>query len=91
MGPLWQRVRSERRPVDAVVVSVQCVWELGTERDGGGAAGSGGGDALDLSDNAFLVPSNNTGRIQEAHITAGHAIMEHIEDKLIDEGYLSLQ
>ena len=53
--------------------------------------GSGGGDALDLSDNAFLVPSNNTGRIQEAHITAGHAIMEHIEDKLIDEGYLSLQ
>jgi len=53
--------------------------------------GSGGGDALDLSDKVFLVPSNNTGRIQEAHITAGHAIMEHIEDKLIDDGYLSLQ
>ena len=53
--------------------------------------GSGGGDALDLSDAAFLVPSSNTGRIQEAHITAGHAIMEHIEDKLIDEGYLSIQ
>jgi D-sedoheptulose 7-phosphate isomerase len=53
--------------------------------------GSDGGDALELSEITFLVPSNNTGRIQESHITAGHALMEYIEDKLIEDGYLSLQ
>lgn len=53
--------------------------------------GSGGGDALKLSEITFLVPSNNTGRIQESHITAGHALMEYIEDKLIEDGYLNLQ
>ena len=38
-----------------------------------GFLGSDGGKALSLCDEAFLVPSNDTGRIQEAHITAGHA------------------
>jgi len=52
--------------------------------------GSGGGDALKLSDEAFLVPSNDTGRIQEAHITAGHALMEYIEDRLIEKNYIHL-
>ncbi len=28
---------------------------------------------------------------KEAHITAGHALMEYIEDKLIESGYLNLQ
>ena len=50
--------------------------------------GSGGGDALSLSDLNFLVPSSNTGRIQESHIAAGHALMELIEDKLLDAGYI---
>jgi D-sedoheptulose 7-phosphate isomerase len=53
--------------------------------------GSGGGKALNLSDKAFLVPSDDTGRIQESHITAGHALMEYIEDKLLECGYLNLQ
>ncbi len=52
--------------------------------------GSGGGEALSLCDEAFLVPSNVTGRIQECHITAGHALMEYIEDGLIDTGFLKL-
>jgi len=56
-----------------------------------GFLGSGGGKALELCDEAFLVPSSNTGRIQEAHITAGHALMEYIEDKLLESGYLNLQ
>ena len=56
-----------------------------------GFLGSGGGKALKLCDEAFLVPSSDTGRIQEAHITAGHALMEYIEDRLLDSGYLSLQ
>jgi D-sedoheptulose 7-phosphate isomerase len=56
-----------------------------------GFLGSGGGEAARYCDEAFIVPSNDTGRIQEAHITAGHALMEYIEDKLIDNGYLNLK
>lgn len=53
--------------------------------------GSSGGKCIDLSDNYFLVPSHETGRIQESHITAGHALMEYIEDALLDSGFLSLE
>jgi len=56
-----------------------------------GFLGAGGGDALQYCDEAFVVPSDNTGRIQEAHITAGHALMEYIEDRLIESGYLHLE
>ena len=56
-----------------------------------GFLGSGGGEALKYCDEAFIVPSNDTGRIQEAHITAGHALMEYIEDKLLESKYLNLQ
>ena len=56
-----------------------------------GFLGSKGGEALKYCDEAFVVPSNNTGRIQESHITAGHALMELIEDELLDSGYINLQ
>jgi len=56
-----------------------------------GFLGDDGGKALALCNEAFIVPSDNTGRIQEAHITAGHALMEHIEDILLETGYLYLQ
>jgi len=56
-----------------------------------GFLGAGGGKVLELCDEAFLVPGNETGRIQECHITAGHALMEHIEDELIKKKYMSLQ
>jgi len=56
-----------------------------------GFLGCGGGEALKYCDEVFIVPSNDTGRIQEAHITAGHALMENIEDQLIEAGYLNLQ
>ena len=56
-----------------------------------GFLGSGGGNALKHCDDAFIVPSYITGRIQEAHITAGHALMEYIEDKLLESGYICLQ
>ena len=55
-----------------------------------GFLGAGGGRALDICDEAFVVPSNKTGRIQEAHITAGHALMEYVEDNLIESGYICL-
>jgi len=56
-----------------------------------GFLGCEGGEALAYCDETFIVPSNDTGRIQEAHITAGHALMEYIEDKLLESGYLNLQ
>ena len=56
-----------------------------------GFLGSGGGKALDFCDEIFVVPSDNTGRIQESHITAGHALMEYIEDNLLESDCLQLQ
>ena len=56
-----------------------------------GFLGCKGGEALKYCDEAFTVPSDNTGRIQEAHIAAGHALMELIEDELLDSGFINLQ
>jgi len=56
-----------------------------------GFLGNGGGTALEQCDLAFVVPDDNTGRVQEAHITAGHALMEAIEDQLIKTGYIELE
>ncbi len=49
-----------------------------------GFLGCKGGPALELCDNAFVVPSDNTARIQESHITAGHVVMEFVEEMLLD-------
>jgi len=56
-----------------------------------GFVGAGGGKVLELCDEVFLVPGDETGRVQECHITAGHALMEYIEDQLIEKKYMSLQ
>jgi D-sedoheptulose 7-phosphate isomerase len=48
----------------------------------------GNGPARDHCDVALIVPSSETGRIQEVHITAGHALMEVIEDALLARGTL---
>ena len=55
-----------------------------------GFLGSEGGESLKHCDLAFIVPSNKTARIQEAHITAGHAVIEYVEARLIEEGFLTL-
>lgn len=47
-----------------------------------GFLGENGGKASALCDESFLVPAQDTGRIQEAHITAGHVLVELIEDVL---------
>jgi D-sedoheptulose 7-phosphate isomerase len=49
-----------------------------------GFLGKGGGQCLTLCENAFLVPSDDTAAIQESHITAGHALMEAVEDNILD-------
>ena len=56
-----------------------------------GFLGSEGGESLTHCDLAFIVPSNKTARIQEVHITAGHAVIEYVEARLIEEGFLSLK
>jgi D-sedoheptulose 7-phosphate isomerase len=54
-----------------------------------GFLGGTGGPALPLCDVAFVVPSTETGRIQESHITAGHAVMELIEEMLLARGVIT--
>lgn len=45
-----------------------------------GFLGGDGGEALQECDISFVVPSKETGRIQEVHITLGHILIEMIED-----------
>ena len=51
-----------------------------------GLLGGDGGPALAECDLALVVPSTETGRIQESHITIGHALVTLIEDGLIARG-----
>ena len=54
-----------------------------------GLLGGDGGRALAECDLALVVPSTVTGRIQEVHITVGHALMELVEDLLLERGHLA--
>ena len=56
-----------------------------------GFLGNKGGQAIDFCEKSFIVPSSNTARIQESHITAGQALVELVENKLLDIGFLSLK
>lgn len=56
-----------------------------------GFLGSGGGSSTELCDEFFLVPSDITARIQESHITAGHILMELIENILIETKFITLK
>ena len=72
-----------------ILLALKAAKELGINSFG--FLGAGGGQALSECEIAFLVPSNNTGRIQESHITAGHALMEYVEDVLLEKGYLNIE
>ena len=47
--------------------------------------GSSGGKLNNLADLTIMVPSDNTQRIQEAHITVGHIICHLVEKELFGE------
>lgn len=64
-----------------VIKAMQAAGQIGMKRLG--LLGGTGGAALAECDLALVVPSTETGRIQEAHIAIGHALMELIEDGLI--------
>jgi D-sedoheptulose 7-phosphate isomerase len=50
-----------------------------------GLIGHGGGNMKDCVDICIVVPSDDTARIQEVHITIGHIICEIIEQDLTHE------
>lgn len=50
-----------------------------------GFLGGDGGAAAALCDVPLIIPSSETARVQEAHISLGHAILELLEDRLISK------
>ena len=50
-----------------------------------GFLGKNGGKVKKLIDIPIIVKSNNTARIQEAHIMLGHFIFEQVENRLINK------
>ncbi len=50
-----------------------------------GFTGKGGGRLAKMVDIAIIVPSSDTPRIQEGHITIGHIICDLVEKMLFDE------
>lgn len=51
-----------------------------------GLIGKDGGRLKELADLAIVVPSNETERIQESHITIGHIISNLVEKRLFGNG-----
>ena len=47
-----------------------------------GLLGGSGGKCKDQVDISIIIPSDNTQRIQETHITLGHIIIEIVERDL---------
>jgi D-sedoheptulose 7-phosphate isomerase len=50
-----------------------------------GFLGKGGGKSKSLVDLALIIPSDDSQRIQEAHITVGHIIFQEVEQELFGE------
>lgn len=48
-----------------------------------GLLGGDGGPAKALCDHPLIIPSDVTARVQEMHITLGHAVLELLEDRLV--------
>jgi D-sedoheptulose 7-phosphate isomerase len=64
-----------------VVKALEAAREMGIVTVG--MLGGAGEPALRCCDFVLLVPDSETARIQECHITLGHAILELLEDRLI--------
>jgi len=52
-----------------------------------GLTGAGGGAMADLCDYCIKVPSQETPRIQEAHILIGHIICSVVEEEMFGKGF----
>ncbi|MDA1099340.1 MAG: SIS domain-containing protein [Proteobacteria bacterium] len=54
-----------------------------------GFLGGDGGAALGPCDQAIVVPSHDTNRIQESHIMLGHLLVQGVEEILLAQGHIS--
>lgn len=63
-----------------VVLAVEMARSIGMKSIG--LLGGTGGTLNDLCDVSIVIPSDNTQRIQEAHITVGHVLCESVEQLL---------
>ncbi len=63
-----------------VIRAIQTAKNIGTKTIG--LLGNQGGEVKDIVDLAIVVPSTDTARIQEVHITIGHIICEILEQNL---------
>ena len=90
-----RQVEALAAPNDAVLGistsgnSINVILGLNTARELGaktiGLMGNDGGSMKDSVDIGIIVPSDDTARIQEVHISIGHIICEIIEQELIHE------
>ena len=53
-----------------------------------GFLGGDGGATLEHCDQAIVVPSNDTNRIQESHIMLGHILVQGVEELLLAQGHI---
>ena len=67
-----------------VILALEAAREMGIVTVG--LLGGTGQPALAACDLSLLVPDTETARIQECHITLGHAVLELLEDRLIARG-----
>ena len=90
-----RQIEALAAPIDAVIGistsgnSSNVIRALKLAREIGavtiGFMGNDGGNMKNCVDISIIVPSNDTARIQEVHITIGHIICEIIEQDLIHE------
>lgn len=67
-----------------ILAAVRSARDLGVNTVG--LSGRDGGKLKDLVDTCLIVPSNNTARIQEAHILAGHILCDLAEQHIAAAG-----
>jgi D-sedoheptulose 7-phosphate isomerase len=85
-------VKGSGKPGDVLIAlstsgnSVNIMKALETAKEIGmisvGLTGAGGGKMKEICDHLINVPSNDTPRIQESHITIGHIICQLVEQEL---------
>lgn len=63
-----------------VIAAVETAKKIGIKTIG--LTGKDGGRLKQTADICLIVPSNDTARIQEAHITIGHIICEIVEEEI---------
>jgi D-sedoheptulose 7-phosphate isomerase len=66
-----------------VVLALKAAREMGIVTVG--LLGGAGEPALGQCDLALLVPDSETARVQECHISLGHAVLELLEDRLVTQ------